>query len=329
MKRALLVVVASFLGCVKSFPVPEVKASSEAAVIERGRYLAENLGLCMTCHTPRDFTAFSGLPITERWGEGADIGMVFGYYPPRVTMWAPNLTPTHLGEWSDGELQRAFVSGLGRDGHSLMLAMPYDQYNALSKDDARAIVSYLRTLPAKTSTIPPRKLPFPLEPFIVNIMPLEPKLVDRTPTAADGLAYGKYLTTVAGCLWCHSPMSKFDQVEKGKEWAGGHVFPRPTAGAELGSVVRGPGLLRTPNVSLDLRTGIGTWDRALFIKRFRDSTPEAMAKLKPAPREINTVMPWPAYSGLTEEDLGAIYDYLASFPAQDNLVNRFDPDQSK
>ena len=44
------------------------------------------------------------------------IGMVFGYFPPRVTMWAPNLTPTHLGEWTDGELQRAFVSGLGRDG---------------------------------------------------------------------------------------------------------------------------------------------------------------------------------------------------------------------
>lgn len=329
MRRVLVTVALVSMGCVKSFPVPEVKASSDAAVIERGRYLAQNVGLCTTCHTPRDFTAYSGLPLTEQLGAGADIGMVFGYFPPRVTMWAPNLTPTHLAEWTDGEIQRAFVSGLGRDGHSLMLAMPYDQYNALSKDDARAIVSYLRTLPVQPGTTPARKLPFPVEPFVVNIMPLAPQLVERTPTADEGLAYGKYLTTVAGCLWCHSPMNKFDQVVKGKEWSGGHEFPRPTAGTEPGSVVRGPGVLRTPNISKDVRTGIGTWDRALFVMRFKQATPEAFAQLKPGPRDINTMMPWTAYSGMTEEDLGAIYDYLASFPAQESLVNRFDPDVSK
>ncbi|MFT3713558.1 MAG: hypothetical protein QM817_38365 [Archangium sp.] len=313
-----------FASCQKNIPLPEVRSGGD---VERGRYLAENVGVCMSCHTPRDFSFFSGLPIRERLGEGADVGMVFGYWPPRVTMWAPNLTPTHLAEWTDAEIQRAFVSGLGRDGHSLMLAMPYDQYNALTVDDARAIIAYLRSLAPLKSEIPARKLPFPVEPFIVNIMPIEPHLVDRVPESNE--SKGKYLATVAGCLWCHSPMTKFDQVVKGKEWAGGHEFPRPRAGAELASLVRGPGVIRTPNISMDARTGIGAWTKDVFIARFRGTNREALEKLKPAENEMNTVMPWAAYAGMTEEDLGAIWDYLATFPAQDNLINRFEPAAQK
>ena len=221
------------------------------------------------------------------------------------------------------------MSGKGRDGHSLMLAMPYDQYNALSVEDAAAIVSYLRSLPPLSSVTPPRKLPFPLEPFIVNLMPMEPKLRERTPTTADGLAYGQYLTTVAGCLWCHSPVTNTQQVVKGKEWAGGHEFPLPTPGAEPGSVVRGVGLIRAPNISRHPTAGIGAWPRETFILRFKQATPDALAKVRPGPREMNTVMPWAGYSGMTEEDLGAIYDYLTSFPPQDSPVERFEPDKAK
>lgn len=328
----MLCVVLVAASCQKNIPLPEVRAvpRDDAQLIERGRYLAENVGVCMSCHTPRDFSFFSGLPLKERYGEGADVGMVFGYWPPRISMWAPNLTPTHLASWSDAELQRAFVSGIGRDGHSLMLAMPYDQYNALSVDDARAIIAYLRALPPLPGEVPARRLPFPVEPFIVNIMPIEAHLVERAPSADDKVGTGKYLATIAGCLWCHSPMTKFDQVVKGKEWAGGHEFPKPTAGAELTSLVRGPGVIRTPNISMDPRTGIGAWTREVFVARFRSTNREAIEKLdKPGPKDMNTVMPWAAYAGMTEEDLGAIWDYLATFPPQDNAINRFEPDAQK
>ncbi|MBL8913698.1 MAG: hypothetical protein JNM17_23555 [Archangium sp.] len=341
---AIAVLLLCFAACQKNIPLPEVRAvpRDDAPLIERGRYLAENVGVCMSCHTPRDFSFFSGLPLRERYGEGADVGMVFGYWPPRVVMWAPNLTPTHLSEWSDAELQRAFVSGIGRDGHSLMLAMPYDQYNALSVDDARAIIAYLRALPPlphptaspqgalPPGEVPARKLPFPVEPFIVNIMPIEAHLVERAPPSEDTVATGKYLATIAGCLWCHSPMTKFDQVVKGKEWAGGHEFPKPNAGVELTSLVRGPGVIRTPNISMDPRTGIGTWSREVFIARFKGADRAAIEQLaKPGPRDMNTVMPWAAYAGMTEADLGAIWDYLKTFPAQDNAINRFEPDAQK
>jgi hypothetical protein len=80
---------------------------------------------------------------------------------------------------------------------------------------------------------------------------------------------------------------------------------------------------------MDKVTGIGTWSRELFITRFRSTNREALEKLKPGPKEMNTVMPWAAYAGMTEEDLGAIWDFLASFPAQENAVNRFEPDAQK
>jgi len=34
-------------------------------------------------------------------------------------------------------------------------------------------------------------------------------------------------------------------------------------------------------------------------------------------------MPWTIYAGLTEEDLGAIYEYLRTIPAVKNQVEKF------
>jgi hypothetical protein len=56
-------------------------------------------------------------------------------------------------------------------------------------------------------------------------------------------------------------------------------------------------------------TGIGNWTREAFIARFKAySEPLTVAP------EDNTLMDWNAYAGMTETDLGAIYDYLQSLP---------------
>ena len=41
------------------------------------------------------------------------------------------------------------------------------------------------------------------------------------------------------------------------------------------------------------------------------------------PGEFNTTMPWAEYSGMTEEDLGAIYDYLTGLTPIHNPVQKF------
>ena len=57
-------------------------------------------------------------------------------------------------------------------------------------------------------------------------------------------------------------------------------------------------------------TGIGAWTREAFIARFKEfSTPIRVDNL-----QDNTLMDWNAFSGMTEEDLGAIYDFLRSLP---------------
>jgi len=42
------------------------------------------------------------------------------------------------------------------------------------------------------------------------------------------------------------------------------------------------------------------------------------------PGEFNTVMPWTMYAGMTEEDIGAIYDYLMTIKPVRNEVVRFE-----
>jgi hypothetical protein len=57
-------------------------------------------------------------------------------------------------------------------------------------------------------------------------------------------------------------------------------------------------------------TGIGLWTKQAFLDRFRrfgDRHPVEVL-------EENTLMDWAAFAGMTDRDLGAIYDYLRSLP---------------
>jgi mono/diheme cytochrome c family protein len=120
----------------------------------------------------------------------------------------------------------------------------------------------------------------------------------------DTVALGRYLTTVGSCFECHTERN--DKGEPvGAPFAGGNVFGVP-----------GGGVARSANITPDEETGIGGWSREDFIARFKARTPEALDGVQPGPGEMDTEMPWSSYAGMTEEDLGAIYDYLRTVPAQ-------------
>ena len=71
-----------------------------------------------------------------------------------------------------------------------------------------------------------------------------------------------------------------------------------------------------------METGIGHWKRAYFIAQFkRFDKPEALKF--PIQGGYNTVMPWTMYAGMTESDLGAIFDYLQTVPPVKNGVDKF------
>ena len=68
---------------------------------------------------------------------------------------------------------------------------------------------------------------------------------------------------------------------------------------------------------------MGQATKAEFIGRIKSFAALRGGDVPPAPKGRNTVMPWVPLSGMTEEDLGAIYDYLKSVPPIEHKVNPF------
>src|SRR5215207_638870 len=95
----------------------DVKAPRTPEAVERGRYLAHNVTVCMGCHSQVDETKPGEPIVAGRTGSGRDFGVLPGF-PGRMR--AANLTPdpeTGIGNYTDGELLRAIREGIGRDGH--------------------------------------------------------------------------------------------------------------------------------------------------------------------------------------------------------------------
>ena len=65
---------------------------------------------------------------------------------------------------------------------------------------------------------------------------------------------------------------------------------------------------------------MGGWTKDIFIARFRAHTEPF-----PVTEEENSEMDWVAFSGMTDEDLGAIWDFLQTLPPlETKLLERAD-----
>lgn len=119
----------------------------------RGAYLVEALGHCRECHTPRDslggYKRHQHLAGTKKGPNGEIV---------------PNITPdkeTGIGKWPDEDLKALFKIGLLPDGDFVGGAMAEFVGHSSSKwtkDDARAVITYLRTLlPIRNQVKKPKK----------------------------------------------------------------------------------------------------------------------------------------------------------------------------
>lgn len=275
----------------------------------RGRYLAEHVTLCTDCHSARDPARWS-MPVLE--GTHGQGGMEFGAelgIPGRL--YAPNITPAALGDWTDGEILRAMTEGASKDGRALFPLMPYKAFANLCEEDAAALVRYVRTLQPIENQVPKSSLDFPLN-LIVRTMPAPAKLSKSCAEPTSEVERGKRLVALAGCAECHSP-SEMGRPLDGLLLAGGVEFPLP-----------GGGVVRSANLTPDPITGIGAWTREMFVSRFKlAGRPEDARPIGAG--QMNTIMPWTQFSGMTEEDLGAIYDYLRTVPKVERQVLKFEP----
>lgn len=149
------------------------------------------------------------------------------------------------------------------------------------------------------------------------------------PTQAELLAEGENLVNVLDCHGCHSPKVMTEQgpaPDPSKLLSGhpaGEALP-PVPQDANGWVLMSMGLTATvgpwgTTYSANItphETGIGNWTEAQFVKAIREGKYKGMDGSRP----LLPPMPWQAYSKLSDRQLKAIYTYLMSLPAVDNLV---------
>lgn len=275
-------------------PYPDVVASRDSAIVDRGHYLVRTVAPCASCHGDPAQSAANA--------QGVEVPLVggFEFAIPPGKFYTRNLTPdsaTGLGAVSDRAIARALRFGVGHDGRALL---PFMEMQGLSDDDLQAVVSYLRTQAPVNHPVPNHQYNTLGKVIRATVMskPIGPSSTPlaHSPRGAS-VETGRYLVeSVALCWSCHTERSQVTGAFTGPRFGGTKGFIEPTDPAHTWS---------PPNITSDPETGrLGRLTEDQFVARFRQG------RILPG-----SPMPWQAFSKMNEEDLRAIYQYLKTVPA--------------
>jgi mono/diheme cytochrome c family protein len=273
-------------------PYPDIKASSDIAIIARGKHLVFSSAHCINCHSTANVDSLYEL------GQDVPLTGGFKFALPLGTVYSKNITPdkeTGIGNFTDGEIARALRFGVHPNGGAVYDFMPFHN---MSDEDLTAVISYLRAQKPVRNQVPENDLNVMgniVKAFLVKpVGPTGdvPRTVPRDTTAA----YGKYLAlSVAECNGCHTQ--------------------RDLSGAFIGEPFGGGGEVEgfiTPNLTPDSTSRIFNWSKKNFIDRFR------MGKLIPG-----SPMPWNSFKRMDDDELTAVYNYLKTLkPVKTTLVKK-------
>jgi mono/diheme cytochrome c family protein len=261
-------------------PYPDVKSSTDSAVIARGKELVFGPAHCADCHSTANADSLISL--------GQDVALTGGFEfdMPIGKMYTKNITPdsvTGIGRYTDAQIARALRYGVGPDGRALFDFMPFHN---TSDEDLTAIISYLRAQKPVRKQVPDHT--FNTLGKVIKAFMIKPVGPDgEVPVAVkkDSTAeYGKYLAiAVSNCSGCHTKRDMMTGAFTGELFAGG---------LEIEGLI-------TPNLTTDSSSRIFTWDQQRFISRFREGK-----KIPQSP------MPWNSFKRMSDGDLIAIYKYL-------------------
>jgi hypothetical protein len=116
--------------------VKAVKGSQ--ALIDRGRYIVEDVAMCEQCHTQR---SPDGVPDRQHWLMGGPAQLRPSYNSPDWALIEPRIAGTPPG--TDEEIIRLLTTGISRTGRPPRLPMPPFR---MTRDDAEAVLAYLKSL---------------------------------------------------------------------------------------------------------------------------------------------------------------------------------------
>jgi mono/diheme cytochrome c family protein len=287
------------------WPGPALKASTDSALIARGKYLVEGPAHCGSCHV-------SGFGDMVAGDEGKEVALKGGLeFPmgPLGTIYTRNLTPdksTGIGRYSDEQLFRMMRHGIRPDGlASMPVLMPFWK---MADDDLVAVVSYLRSIDPVENNIPKNEWSFmgkAVRSLTSTFEPIkDPAAPAMAPAMAATVERGEYLANyVANCVGCHTKRDLMTYQATGPEFAGGMEFePWPEFYTYLKS---DPEVwIRTPNITPDPGGALANYKTAEeFIARFRKGRLIAFSP-----------MDWGPFSRMSDEDITALWMYLNSLP---------------
>jgi mono/diheme cytochrome c family protein len=105
---------------------------------------------------------------------------------------------------------------------------------------------------------------------------------------------GLYLSKAAGCVGCHTQVTK--DPKDAVPYAGGRALKTPF------------GTFYGPNITPHPQAGIGKWSEADFIRAMREGRRPDGAHYFPA-------FPYPSFTGITDADLRDLWAYLRALPS--------------
>jgi mono/diheme cytochrome c family protein len=103
----------------------------------------------------------------------------------------------------------------------------------------------------------------------------------------DRFERGRYVFFAAGCVSCHGA---------GGTLAGGRALDTPF------------GTFYPPNITPDREHGIGAWNAGDFVRALREG-------VSPHGEPYYPAFPYPSYTGMSGEDIQALYEYVMTLPA--------------
>ena len=268
-------------------PAPTPFESSQA-LVERGRYLAL-AGNCAGCHTVRGGAPYAG---------GLGIGTPFG------TIFASNLTPNEksgIGSWSVDHFWRAIHNGRSKDGHLLYPAFPYPSFTKLKREDSDALYAYLRTVPPSDRPNTEHALRFPyntqLALAVWRALSFKPGMFEADPAKPAEWNRGAYLVEGAGhCIACHGARNSLGATQDQRGLSGG-LIPGENWYA--------------PALTSPREAGVADWELQHIVSLLKTGTSPRGSVMGPMADVV-----WGSTQHLTEQDLGAIAQYLRQLPQE-------------
>lgn len=288
-----------------SVPMPDLHASTDPDVIKRGEYLAFGPAHCVECHVSSAEEYDKALETGAR--PALKGGMRFAA-PPLGAIYSRNITPdkeTGIGRYSDAQLARMLRYSVRPDGHaSIQLLMPYGN---MADADIVAIISYLRAQPAVSHVVPENEWTIigkVVKSFAPVFKPRTNVQFDaESPAPAATKERGEYLArNVANCVACHTERDPISFAPVRPEFAGGNEMePAEREGADKAT------WFRTPNLTPSHGSALSKFpDRETFIARFQ----------RGGRQYAGSPMPWESFGTMSNEDLGALYEFLHSLTPQ-------------